>query len=116
MSESSGSDLESRKGEKKKPRPKPASAKKPKPGPRTKKLEAAEEKPAAAEADMFTTEAVQYCDDCDAIFLSMAALKSHRNTKHAYDGGKIKDSASDSSSAESVRSEAKEKSATKKTS
>ena len=109
-SESSDSETEAKKVEKKKPKPKPASAKKPKPGPKTKKAAEAPVK----EADMFTTEAVQYCDDCDAIFLSMEALKSHRNTKHAYDGGPRigGGSDSDSSSAESV-SEVKGKGAKK---
>ena len=109
-SESSDSETENKKVEKKKPKPKPASAKKPKPGPKTKKTAEAPVK----EADMFTTEAVQYCDDCDAIFLSMEALKSHRNSKHAYDGVQLggKADGSDSSSAESV-SETKVKSGKK---
>ena len=125
---SSGSEAErsgpaAKKVEKKKPKPKPASAKNAKPGPKTKKAAAAPPVAPPKEADMFTTEAVQYCNDCDAIFLSLKALKDHRDSKHAYDGvqedkagGRVSGgSDSDSSSSLSSDSEARGKS-TKKTS
>ena len=48
----------------------------------------------------FTTEAVtQNCEDCDAIFLSTDALKSHRNSKHAYGNGGSAESVSKAKSA-----------------
>jgi len=124
---SSGSETErngpaAKKVEKKKPRPKPASAKNAKPGPKTKKAAAAPPVAPPKEADMFTTEAVQYCNDCDAIFLSLKALKDHRDSKHAYDGvqegkagGRIS-GGSDSDSSSSLSSNTAKGKSTKKTS